>query len=228
VGSDRTVGAVGANGGETDPYRRGDQHGIRSAPRGPDGPTTSSIRRRATAAITSTLATVVLATVVLAALVVAAPTPAAAAPRQAPADPAGAYLLRDGRFVPLGGVPGASATIAGGINDHGQIAGTWVDRPETPTIEPGTRHGVVWDRGRLTRFDVPGSLVTGALGINNAGHVTGSYDDAAGRHHGFVLRRGRYTTIDAPGRMVTDAWGINDRGQVVIPDLGTGLAPVTR
>jgi uncharacterized membrane protein len=86
----------------------------------------------------------------------------------------------------------------------------------------------VWDRGRLTRFDVPGSLSTGALGINNSGHITGSYDDADGSHHGFVLQRGRYTTIDAPGRMVTDAWGINDRGQIVIPHLGTGLLPVTR
>jgi uncharacterized membrane protein len=114
------------------------------------------------------------------------------------------------------------------VNDRGQVAGTWVDPSESPTPVPNTRHGVVWDRGRLTRFDVPGSLATGALGINNAGQVTGSYDDAAGRHHGFVLRRGRFTTIDAPGRTVTDAWGINDRGQVVIPELGVGLVPVTR
>jgi hypothetical protein len=85
----------------------------------------------------------------------------------------------------------------------------------------------VWDRGRLTRFDVPGSLATGALGINNHGQVTGADDDAAGRHHGFVLRRGRYATIAAPGRTVTDAWGTNDRGQVVIPELGTGLTPIT-
>jgi uncharacterized membrane protein len=114
------------------------------------------------------------------------------------------------------------------LNDRGQVVGYWDDRYQTPTIEPGTRHGFVWDRGRLTKFDVPGSLATGALGINNAGHITGSYDDAAGRHHGFVLRRGRFTTIDAPGRMVTDAWGINDRGDIVIPDLGTGLTPVLR
>lgn len=65
------------------------------------------------------------------------------------------------------------------------------------------------------------------LALNDRGQITGAYD-AAGRHHGFVLRRGRYTTIDAPGRTVTDAWGINDLGQIIIPDLGTGLTPVTR
>jgi uncharacterized membrane protein len=337
----------------------------------PTDPTANRIRRRATAAITSTLAAVVLATLAVAA---PTPTPAAAAPWP-PADPAGAFVVRDGRFTPLGGVPGAavaahlnlnnrgqtvgfyadansvirsfvkdrrgrvttfavggaSATLAGGINDHGQIAGTyldpgcalggggtscppgtvhgfvrqpngrittidlpsrfantavtdinnhgqlvgqtldtdgrgigvlrdpggririirlpgrarvgdtlalndrgqvvgyWDDRGDTPAKEPGSQHGFVWDNGRTIRFDVPGSLATGALGINNAGQVTGSYDDAAGRHHGFVRQPGgRFTTIDAPGRMVTDAWGINDRGQIVIPDLGTGLEPVTR
>jgi hypothetical protein len=124
-------------------------------------------------------------------------------------------------------VPGAKGTEAIKVNDRGQIAGTWEDRAETPAVEPGTHHGFLWDRGRLTRFDVPGSLATGALGINNAGQITGAYDDAAGRHHGFVLRRGRYTTIDGPGRTVTDAWVINDHGEIVIPDLGTGLTPVT-
>jgi uncharacterized membrane protein len=114
------------------------------------------------------------------------------------------------------------------LNDRGQVAGTWDDRFDTLANEPNSRHAFVWDRGRLARFDVPGSLATGALGINNRGQVTGAYDDAAGRHHGFVRRWGRVTTIDAPGRTVTDAYGINDRGQIVIPDLGTGLVPVTR
>lgn len=63
--------------------------------------------------------------------------------------------------------------------------------------------------------------------INDTGQITGAYDDADG-HHGFLLQRGRWTRIDAPGRMATDAWGSNDRGQIVIPELGTGLVPVTR
>ena len=154
--------------------------------------------------------------------------PAGDLPAGAPtADPNGAFLFRNGRFTPLGGIPGATASAHININNRGQVVGTWDDRPEDPpVIDPNTRHGFLWDNGRLTRFDVPRSLATGALGTNPAGQVTGAYDDAAGRHHGFVLWRGRYTTIDAPGRMVTDAWGINDRGETVIPDLGTGLTPI--
>jgi uncharacterized membrane protein len=145
-------------------------------------------------------------------------------------DGRGIGFLRDPRrrirIIRLPGRASVGDTLA--LNDRGQVVGYWDDRSDTPAKEPGSQHGFVWDDGRTIRFDVPRSLSTGALGINNAGQVTGSYDDAAGRHHGFVLRRGRFTTIDAPGRMVTDAWGINDRGQVVIPDLGTGLTPVTR
>jgi uncharacterized membrane protein len=138
-------------------------------------------------------------------------------------DPNGRVTIID----PPGPAEVSSDVLA--LNDRGQVVGTWDDRPEDPpVIDPNTRHGFLWDKGRLTRFDVPGSLATGALGINNAGQITGSYDDAAGRHHGYVLRRGRYTTIDAPGRTVTDAWGINDRGEIVVPDLGTGLTPISR
>jgi uncharacterized membrane protein len=134
-------------------------------------------------------------------------------------------FLRDpnGRvtIIRLPGQAGVQEVLA--LNDRGKVVGTWDDRIDTRAIEPNTRHAFVWDRGRVTRFDVPGSLSTGALGINNSGQITGAYDDAGG--HGFLLQRGRYTTIDAPGRTVTDAWGINDRGEIVVPDLGTGLTP---
>jgi hypothetical protein len=150
-----------------------------------------------------------------------------AASRQPP-DPSGAFLRsRSGRFTPLGGVPRAAMAAHFNLNNRGQVVGLWDDEGATLANEPGSRHGFVWDDGRLRKFDAPGSLSTGALGINNAGQVTGSFDDTAG-HHGFLLRRDRFSTIDAPGRTVTDAWGINDLGEIVIPDLGTGLSPVTR
>jgi hypothetical protein len=80
-------------------HRRGDHLASDPLTEVPMDPT-NGIGRRATAAVTSALA----AATVLAALVVAAPTPAGAAPQQ-PADPTGAFLLRGGRFTPLGASP---------------------------------------------------------------------------------------------------------------------------
>jgi uncharacterized membrane protein len=114
------------------------------------------------------------------------------------------------------------------LNDRGQVAGAYSD-PGTAgqvPIPANTLHGFVWNQGRLTRLDVPRSVATLPLGINNAGHITGSYADVNGRKHGFLLQWGRYARIDAPGRSDTDAWGINDRGQIVLPEPGNGLAAV--
>lgn len=146
------------------------------------------------------------------------------------ADGRGIGFLRDaGGKITTIKLPGR-ATVGDflSVNDHDQVVGYWDDTPGAPGNEPHSQHGFIWNAGRVSRFDVPRSLSTGALGINNAGHITGSYDDPAGRHHGFLLKRGRYSRIDAPGRTLTDAWGLNDRDQIIIPDLGTGLTPVTR
>jgi hypothetical protein len=103
----------------------------------------------------------------------------------------------DGRLTVID-LPGRAAVQEfPALNDRGQVVGQWDDHPETAANEPGSMHGLEWDRGRLTRFDVPGSLSTGALGINNTGQITGAYDDASG-HYGFLLQRGRWTRLDAP------------------------------
>jgi uncharacterized membrane protein len=142
----------------------------------------------------------------------------------------GIGFLRDpnGRVTKID-VPGAQKVdYPLALNNRGQVVASYTDAGAPPDrFAPNTRHGFVWDRGRLTRFDVPGSLATAAFGVNDRGQITGAYADAAGRNHGFLLRRGRYTTIDAPGRPANSAaWGINDLGQVVIPELGTGLGQV--
>jgi hypothetical protein len=116
----------------------------------------------------------------------------------------------DGKLtiIELPGPAGVQEVLA--LNDRGQVTGTWDDRPEPPAIEPGSRHGFVWDRGRLTRFDVPGSLATAAFGINNAGQITGVYADATGGRHGFLLDRGRYRRSMRPAaRPTTGVAGAN-------------------
>jgi uncharacterized membrane protein len=133
---------------------------------------------------------------------------------------------RDGRTATIA-VPGAAETSPYAINDRGRIAGSYLDAGVTTepngSVPPGTLHGFVWDKGRVTRLDVPGSFLTTALDVDDRGRVAGGYVDATGRQHGFIYEKGRYTIIDAPRPL--DPWamgsiatGINDRGEVVIPE----------
>ncbi|HYM91868.1 MAG TPA: hypothetical protein VEW91_09580 [bacterium] len=70
--------------------------------------------------------------------------------------------------------PGATRTWASGINDAGQIVGSF------------NNHGYLrtsW--GAFTTFDVPGATDTGAEGINNAGQIVGTFV-AGDKNHGYV------------------------------------------
>jgi uncharacterized membrane protein len=131
-------------------------------------------------------------------------------------------------------IPGAAETSPYAIDDRGRIAGSYLDAGVTPdadgSVPPGTLHGFVWGNGRVTRLDVPGSLLTVALDVDDRGRVTGGYVDATGRQHGFLYAKGRYTTIDAPRpldpfAMGNIATGINDRGEFVIPEPTIKLVP---
>jgi uncharacterized membrane protein len=139
------------------------------------------------------------------------------------------FLREPNGRVTIIDVPGAEKVdYPLAVNNRGQVAASYTDAGAPPDrFAPNTRHGFRWDRGRITRFDVPRSMATAAFGINDAGQITGAYADADGRNHGFLLQRNRFTRLDAPGRPENSAaWGINDRGEIVIPELGTGLGQV--
>jgi probable HAF family extracellular repeat protein len=70
-------------------------------------------------------------------------------------------------------------------------------------------------QGTLTTLDFPGSIATGANGINSSGEVVGWFLDSANLTHGFLLSGGTYTQLDVPGYPETIAGGINDVGQIV-------------
>jgi probable HAF family extracellular repeat protein len=79
----------------------------------------------------------------------------------------------------------------------------------------------------FTTIDVPGSYYTTAYGINNAGTVVGSYNNASGApDHGFLYSGGNFATIDVPGAYATQVLGINNAGQIVgafyVSSSGTG------
>jgi probable HAF family extracellular repeat protein len=101
-------------------------------------------------------------------------------------------------------------TVPFGINDLGQIVGSYVDAID------GFRHGFLLSKGVYTSLDVPGAAnFTVAEGINNAGQIVGFFLDADFNRHGFVLSDGVYTTIDVPDAIETGVFSINAQGKIV-------------
>jgi len=105
--------------------------------------------------------------------------------------------------------PGTTSTVAIGINDAGQIVGTFAEGPRG--------HGFLRDAGGIfTTIDGPGATLTELHGINNAGQIVGFFRDITNSYHGFLRdAAGSVTTFDVPGAAHTRAYGINDAGQIV-------------
>ncbi len=107
--------------------------------------------------------------------------------------------------------PGASFTVAAGINLKGDIVGMY----STPD-DPGTRHGYMRNNGQFTTVDPPGSVFTNALGINAWGDIVGRYcTDECDNFQGFLYHQGTFTTLSFPGAVATNAWKVNALGEVV-------------
>ena len=116
------------------------------------------------------------------------------------------FLYSGGSFTTIEFSFGASTTQASGINDSGQIAGSYLT---------GARHAFLYSGGSFTTIDFPGASATNGGGINNPGQIVGNYADSGGTTHGFLLSGATFTTIDVPGANLTFAEGINDAGQIV-------------
>jgi probable HAF family extracellular repeat protein len=107
------------------------------------------------------------------------------------------------------------------INNNGVVAGGYIG-------SDGIQHGFVLDGGNLTSFDYPGAVaVTTAEGINDAGQVSGLYQDSAGNRHAFEydVATGKFKSIDpGDGSFAQEAWGINNKGLIVL-DTNSGASP---
>ena len=144
------------------------------------------------------------------------------------------FLYSGGKFTSIT-VPGASDTWAYGINNSGQIVGSY----------DGDSHGFLLSGNTYSKIDYPGAYVTVASSINNMGQIVGYYysHSTSFSPHGFLLSGGTYSNIDFPGEfntypygLYTYPFGINDSGQIVgtvvaaAPELnnfllfGTGIA----
>src|SRR5262245_54022002 len=67
-----------------------------------------------------------------------------------------------------------------------------------------------------TDINVPGPTSTTAVGINDSGEVSGSYQ-LIGVYNGFTELNGNYTTVNYPSFQVSDTHGakLNNDGDVV-------------
>lgn len=138
----------------------------------------------------------------------------------------------DGSFTAID-VPGAIATSARGVDDRGNIVGTYVTIPaSTTTCSPSAilnTHGFLLDaQGNYTTLDFPGATNTLLFRIGDSGDVTGLYTAAEVTIQilsdnippdrpviSFVsFQNGTFTSLNIPYPNASTR-GINPRGDVV-------------
>lgn len=102
--------------------------------------------------------------------------------------------------------PGSRSTSARGINNGGDIVGTFFcaaacTNPLTGETSTAGTHGFLLRDGVYTRIDVPGGVATTPRGVSQQGTIVGHYV-AAGVTHGFVYANGNYVyPIDVPAEL---------------------------
>lgn len=126
------------------------------------------------------------------------------------------FLLNDTGLSTLD-FPGASDTVAFGINESGTVVGQW-DILDSSGNLLGF-HGFTWKDGTFSEVDVPGSADTAVIGINSAGDLVGLWDAGVTSPigHGFVFSQGQFKSFDVPvaGATVTQPDDISDSGHIV-------------
>jgi hypothetical protein len=109
-------------------------------------------------------------------------------------------------------VPGAAATYAYDVNAAGLVVGISDDGARGPGFARTVG-------GTFTTLDVPGSVSTSALGIDDNGFVVGRYalpGGSIGGIRGYRYDGGTSTTIGFPSATGgTTAFDISDRGDLV-------------
>jgi 6-phosphogluconolactonase len=106
--------------------------------------------------------------------------------------------------------PGGTLTTARGINNQGEIVGSYRIVPP--------RHALLIRKGKfipLAKKSVLATNYSEAFKINDHGDVVGNYQGNDGFTHGFLLHEGVVNTLDFSGASDTYAFGINNVGTVV-------------
>jgi len=98
-----------------------------------------------------------------------------------------------------------------GINNSRTVVGDYA-------IADGTIHSFFWSNGTFTEYDVPGTVQTNLLGINEPGDFTGAFDpDGSGIFQGLVGHGGNITAFSVPGAAGgTFAYEINNNKKLTV------------
>jgi hypothetical protein len=108
--------------------------------------------------------------------------------------------------------PGSVATTAFGINERGEVVGSYTD-------SSNKTHGFVRIGELFRSVDFPGAVLTQARGISPAGEIVGSYrlpGEPSVNFHGYLLTRGgEFRRVDFPGHINTIAQRIGPDGIIL-------------
>jgi hypothetical protein len=110
----------------------------------------------------------------------------------------GGPLTNNGTFTTFA-PPGVTNFETLGINIHGEVIGESFAKKGSRV----TGQSFLYDAGTLTSIDLPGSLGTNVLGLNDSGITLGTYEGIAGTH-GFIDDAGSYTRVDIPNAQATE------------------------
>jgi probable HAF family extracellular repeat protein len=126
------------------------------------------------------------------------------------------FLDSSGAFSSID-FPGATATLAHGINNAGQIVGYWFNGS-------GPYHGFL-DNGTLSSIDYPSAAQTLAEGINNLGQIVGYYIDSFGKTHGFLDTPPSAPTVTTASN-ITITYSANSGSVMLAATVTSGAGPV--
>jgi hypothetical protein len=97
-----------------------------------------------------------------------------------------------------------------GINNPGTVDGDYVGAD-------GFVHSFLLSGGTFTEYDVPGTVQTNLLSINNDGTLTGAFDpDGSGIFQAFIDRNGTITSYTVPGAAGTLAYEMNNNKKLTV------------
>lgn len=116
------------------------------------------------------------------------------------------YTVSNSTYTTLN-VPGATYTLAIGVNDGGEIAFEWVNGSFVYS-------GATFKNGKYKILNVPGMQQSKARGINVHGWIDFNAQDSSGVWHGFLYKGGTFTQFDVANAANTYSFAINDSGKL--------------